>query len=119
MDSSAKSGGGLPPTASTESRRAPVSAGMEGAGLPGGSTLTLSVVAASSLVPELEEETLSARLDVRPPSLPRSPGVVCYSRSHRLPRGQPRYPACTLTGSGIQTERASLPVSDSPGRLGS
>ncbi|KAM3274927.1 hypothetical protein ACQJBY_043734 [Aegilops geniculata] len=117
-DSTTKLGGGLPPTASTESRRAPASAGTEGAGLPGGSTLTLAVVAASSLVPELEEETLSARLDVRPPSPPRSPGVVCYSRSHRLSRGQPRYPACTLTGSGIQAERASLPVSDSPGRLG-
>ncbi|XP_037441398.1 uncharacterized protein LOC119309508 [Triticum dicoccoides] len=118
-DNSPKSDDGLPPTASTENPRAPASAGTVGAGLPGGSTLALAVVAASSLVPELEEETLNARLDVRPPSPPRSPGVVCYSRSHRLPRGQPRDPACTLTGSGIQAERASLPISDSPGRLGS
>lgn len=66
-------------------RRSPAAAAQDPPTLVGASTLALSVVGLLCSPVAEEEDSLSVGMDVRPPSSPRSPGVVCYSRSPGTP----------------------------------
>lgn len=69
-----------------------------------------------------EEDSLSVGMDSHAPSSPRSPGVVCYSRSPGSPPAPAQGPLAmmipvTLTppGLGLSTARSDTPVGDPMG----